>query len=111
MRLVDADVIDKQIGAWIGHPGYGDYYTGYDNALCAIRDLIADMPTITPVSYTHLDVYKRQVQKVLGGGTVKEVLCGGTVQKQTGGMVIYEDGRISVCDKSFYRLITPEEMK
>lgn len=50
MRLVDADVIDKQIGAWIGHPGYGDYYTGYDNALCAIRDLIADMPTITPTN-------------------------------------------------------------
>lgn len=46
MRLVDADVIDKQIGAWIGHPGYGDYYTGYDNALCAIRDLITDMPTL-----------------------------------------------------------------
>lgn len=48
MRLVDADAIDKQIGAWIGQPGYGDYYTGYDNALCAIRDLIADMPTLTP---------------------------------------------------------------
>ncbi len=51
------------------------------------------------------------VQKVWGGGTVQKVLGGGTVQKQTGGMVIYEDGRISVCDKSFYRLITPEEMK
>lgn len=48
MRLIDADVIDKQIGAWIGQPGYGDYYTKYDNALCAIRDLIADMPTLTP---------------------------------------------------------------
>ena len=36
MRLVDADVIDKQIGAWIGHPGYGDYYTGYDLSLIHI---------------------------------------------------------------------------
>ena len=50
------------------------------------------------------------VQKVWGG-TVQKVLGGGTVQKQTGGIVIYADGCISVCNKSFYRLITPEEMK
>ena len=58
------------------------------------------------------------VQKVWGGGTVQKVWGGtvqevwdGTVQKQTGGIVIYADGRISVCNKNFYRLITPEEMK
>ena len=51
------------------------------------------------------------VQEVLGGGTVQKVWGGGTVQKQTGGIVIYADGRISVCNKNFYRLITPEEMK
>ncbi len=59
------------------------------------------------------------VQKVWDGGTVQEVWSGtvqevrdgGTVQKQTGGIVIYEDGCISVCNKNFYRLITPEEMK
>ena len=51
------------------------------------------------------------VQKVLDGGTVQEVRDGGTVQQQIGGIVIYADGRISVCNKSFYRLITPEEMK
>ena len=51
------------------------------------------------------------VQKVWGGGTVQEVRDGGTVQKQTGGIVIYADGCISVCNKNFYRLITPEEMK
>ena len=51
------------------------------------------------------------VQKVRDGGTVQEVWAGGTVQEQTGGIVIYADGRISVCNKSFYRLITPEEMK
>ena len=51
------------------------------------------------------------VQKVWDGGTVQKVLDGGTVQKQTGGIVIYENGRISVCNKNFYRLITPEEMK
>ena len=49
------------------------------------------------------------VQKVRGG-TVQKV-WGGTVQKQTGGIVIYADGCISVCNKNFYRLITPEEMK
>lgn len=58
------------------------------------------------------------VQKVWDGGTVQEVwggtvqkVRGGTVQKQTGGIVIYADGCISVCNKNFYRLITPEEMK
>ena len=51
------------------------------------------------------------VQKVLDGGTVQKVWGGGTVQKQTGGIVIYADGCISVCNKNFYRLITPEEMK
>ena len=51
------------------------------------------------------------VHEAHGGGTVQKVWDGGTVQKQTGGIVIYADGRISVCNKSFYRLITPEEMK
>ena len=51
------------------------------------------------------------VQEVRDGGTVQKVWDGGTVQKQTGGIVIYEDGCISVCNKNFYRLITPEEMK
>ena len=59
------------------------------------------------------------VQEVWGGGTVQEVrdggtvqaVWGGTVQKQTGGIVIYADGRISVCNKNFYRLVTPEATK
>ena len=64
------------------------------------------------------EVWGGTVQKVWGGGTVQKVLGGtvqkvrgGTVQKQTGGIVIYADGCISVCNKNFYRLITPEEMK
>ena len=56
-------------------------------------------------------VWGGTVQKVLDGGTVQKVWGGGTVQKQTGGIVIYADGCISVCNKNFYRLITPEEMK
>ena len=51
------------------------------------------------------------VQEVWDGGTVQKVWGGGTVQEQFGGIVIYADGRISVCNKNFYRLITPEEMK
>ena len=58
------------------------------------------------------------VQEVWDGGTVQKVLGGtvqevwdGTVQKQIGGIVIYADGRISVCNKNFYRLVTPEAMK
>ena len=57
------------------------------------------------------EVWGGTVQKVLDGGTVQKVWGGGTVQKQTGGIVIYADGCISVCNKNFYRLITPEEMK
>lgn len=45
MRLVDADVIDKQIIEWIGSLGHGPYWAGYDDALCAVQDFIADMPT------------------------------------------------------------------
>ena len=71
-------------------------------------------------------VWGGTVQEVWDGGTVQEVRGGtvqevrggtvqevwdGTVQKQTGGIVIYADGCISVCNKNFYRLITPEEMK
>ena len=62
-------------------------------------------------------VWGGTVQKVWDGGTVQKVWDGtvkvwdGTVQKQTGGIVIYADGCISVCNKNFYRLITPEEMK
>ncbi len=51
------------------------------------------------------------VQEVLDGGTVQKVWDGGTVQKQIGGIVIYADGRISVCNKNFYRLVTPEATK
>lgn len=48
MRLIDADIIDQQIREWSGQHGYGNYYVGYDNALCAIQDFVADLPTITP---------------------------------------------------------------
>ena len=65
------------------------------------------------------EVLDGTVQKVRGGGTVQkvwggtvqEVWDGGTVQKQIGGIVIYADGRISVCNKNFYRLVTPEATK
>ena len=56
-----------------------------------------------------VEVYSGTVQEACGG-TVK-VYSGGTVQEQSGGIVIYVDGRISVCNKNFYCLITPEEMK
>ena len=65
------------------------------------------------------EVLDGTVQKVRGGGTVQKVWGGtvqkvwdgGTVQKQIGGIVIYADGRISVCNKNFYRLVTPEATK
>ena len=34
-----------------------------------------------PVSYTHLDVYKRQLQICrtdIGGGDIRDIVCGGT---------------------------------
>lgn len=47
-RPVDAEALEKKISEWLGQPGNGDYYSGYDAALCAVQDLIADTPTITP---------------------------------------------------------------
>lgn len=47
MRPVDAEALEKKISEWLGQPGNGDYYSGYDAALCAVQDLIADTPTIT----------------------------------------------------------------
>ena len=47
-RPVDAEALEKKISEWLGQPGNGDYYSGYDAALCAVQDLIADTPTLTP---------------------------------------------------------------
>ena len=47
-RPADAEALEKKISEWLGQPGNGDYYSGYDAALCAVQDLIADTPTITP---------------------------------------------------------------
>lgn len=46
MRLIDADELDKTIARMIDVPGDGDYYVGYEGALCTVRDLIADMSTV-----------------------------------------------------------------
>ena len=47
-RAIDAEALEKKISEWLGQPGNGDYYSGYDAALCAVQDLIADTPTLTP---------------------------------------------------------------
>ena len=47
--------------------------------------------------------------KVLDGGTVQKVWGGGTVQHQRGGIVIYSNGKISVCDKNFYHLVYAQD--
>lgn len=52
-RPVDAEALEKKISEWLGQPGNGDYYSGYDDALCAVQDLIADTPTLTHRHRTH----------------------------------------------------------
>ena len=47
-RAIDVEALEKKISEWLGQPGNGDYYSGYDAALCAVQDLIADTPTLTP---------------------------------------------------------------
>ncbi len=49
-RLIDAEFLEQEISKWINRPGDGEYYCGYDDALTAVLDLIADAPTITPPS-------------------------------------------------------------
>ena len=48
MRMIDAEFLEQEISKWINCPGDGEYYCGYDNALTAVLDLIADAPTLTP---------------------------------------------------------------
>lgn len=48
MRLIDSEFLEQEISRWINCPGNGEYYCGYDNALTAVLDLIADAPTLTP---------------------------------------------------------------
>ena len=48
MRLIDSEFLEQEISKWINRPGDGEYYCGYDNALTAVQDLVADMPTLTP---------------------------------------------------------------
>ena len=48
VRPINAKELEKKLSEWLGQPGNGDYYSGYDAALCAVQDLIADMPTLTP---------------------------------------------------------------
>lgn len=47
-RMIDAEFLEQEISKWINCPGNGEYYCGYDNALTAVLDLIADAPTLTP---------------------------------------------------------------
>lgn len=47
-RMIDAEFLEQEISKWINCPGDGEYYCGYDNALTAVLDLIADAPTLTP---------------------------------------------------------------
>lgn len=49
-RLIDAEFLEREISKWLKRPGDGEYYCGYDDALTAVQDLVADMPTITPPS-------------------------------------------------------------
>ena len=46
-RMIDAEFLEQEISKWINRPDDGEYYCGYDNALTAVLDLIADAPTIT----------------------------------------------------------------
>lgn len=47
-RMIDADALEREIKRALDIPAYGDYYAGYDAALNAILDFIADAPTIPP---------------------------------------------------------------
>ena len=48
MRMIDAEFLEQEISKWLKRPGAGEYYCGYDDALTAVLDLIADAPTLTP---------------------------------------------------------------
>jgi hypothetical protein len=71
----------------------------------SIEKLTAEDESVILINSTIKVLDGGTVREVLGGGTVWEVWGGGTVPRQCGGIVIYSNGKISVCDKNFYHLV------
>ena len=64
MRMIDAEFLEQEISKWLKRPGAGEYYCGYDDALTAVLDLIADAPTLTPPN-EWVSVYDRLPEPVV----------------------------------------------
>ena len=61
VALVLVELLPRQLIALFGAANESVYYTDF-----AVKSFRIYLCMIIPVSYTHLDVYKRQVQKGLG---------------------------------------------
>ena len=103
-RAIDARVLENKISEWLGQPGNGDYYSGYDAALCAVQDLIADMPTLTPPNEPPLlefDVVDTKTGKYPDWERIarKESWAKGLVYCDMDGIAIREDGSLILLDE------------
>ena len=79
-------------------PGFGyvteDGRTGWDTVYGLTRALQVELGITSPVSYTHLDVYKRQLQHILPGRF--EVLGVPRVCHSAGmGGVVHQEGHLA----------------
>lgn len=92
-RPVDAEALEKKISEWLGQPGNGDYYSGYDDALCAVQDLIADAPTLTPPN-DPLTI--EQLREMDGEPVWAKLLVENTGRKEGWALVYSDDGHTAV---------------
>lgn len=103
-RAIDAKELEKKLSEWLGQPGNGDYYSGYDAALCAVQDLIADMPTLTlpnEPSLLEFDVVDTTTGKYPDWERIarEESWAKGLVYCDMDGIAIREDGSLILLDE------------
>ena len=112
-RPVDAEALEKKISEWLGQPGNGDYYSGYDAALCAVQDLIADTPTLTPPNeplISGFDVIDTKTGEYpdLWEIALKEDWANGLMYCDMEGFAIEEDGTLLLLDECGKHAYCPE---
>ena len=102
-RMIDAEFLEQEISKWINRPGNGEYYCGYDNALTAVQDLVADMPTITPpnewvIVGERLPEKKQDVLMLFGAGNMAVGWLYDIDEHTTSWCAYTDDGFYTDCD-------------
>ena len=111
--LMGYDITDELFGIAIARPGYLEPFYTYGAMLTAIPcwatgtacGIIAGNIMPAPVSYTHLDVYKRQLQIPLSGGTVQHTGLAETTSADTASLNLQYHAVLGCLDKRNHRFL------